>query len=80
MTLDEIKASDKLMLTPADIAPVLGADAQDIRLTARLHPERLGFNVAVIGTRTKIPRLGFLNWLEGRCVNGNASEVRKVVS
>ena len=36
--------------------------------------------VAVIGTRTKIPRLGFLNWLEGRCNSGNASEVRKVVS
>ena len=80
MTLDEIKASDKLMLTPADIATVLGADPQYIRLTARLHPERLGFNVAVIGTRTKIPRLGFLNWLEGRCNSGNASEVRKVVS
>ena len=80
MTLDEIRNSTKEVLTPADIAPVLGADAQGIRLTARLHPERLGFNVSVIGTRTKIPRLGFLNWLEGRCNSGNASEVRKVVS
>lgn len=73
MTLDEIRNSTKEVLTPADIAPVLGADPQDIRLAARLHPERLGFPVSVIGTRTKIPRLGFLNWLEGRCVNGNAS-------
>jgi hypothetical protein len=73
MTLDEIRNSTKEVLTPADIADVLNADPQDIRLTARLHPERLGFNVAVIGTRTKIPRLGFLNWLEGRCENGNAS-------
>lgn len=72
MTLDEIKASDKLMLTPADIAPVLGADPQDIRIQAKLNPGRLGFPVTVIKTRTKIPRLGFLNWLEGRCVNGNA--------
>ena len=80
MTLDEIKACDKSTLTQAEIADVLNCDAQDIRLTARLHPERLGFPVSVIGTRTKIPRLGFLNWLEGRCVNGNASEVRKVVS
>lgn len=71
MTLEEIRNSTKTMLTPADIAPVLGADAQDIRLTARLHPERLGFPVTVIKTRTKIPRLGFLNWLEGRCENGN---------
>jgi hypothetical protein len=73
MTLDEIRNSTKEVLTPAEVAEVLGCDAQDIRLTARLHPERLGFNVAVIGTRTKIPRLGFLNWLEGRCENGNAS-------
>ena len=65
MTLDEIRNSTKEVLTPADIASVLGADAQDIRLTARLHPERLGFNVAVIGTRTKIPRLGFIRWMEG---------------
>ena len=65
MTIDEIKASDKLILTPADIAPVLGADPQDIRVTAKLHPERLGFNVAVVGTRVKVPRLAFIRWMEG---------------
>ncbi len=65
MTLDEIRASDKTMLTPADIAPVLGADAQDIRITAKLFPERLGFNVCVIGSRVKVPRVGFLKWMEG---------------
>ena len=65
MTLDEIKVSDKTMLTPADIAPVLGADAQDIRIMAKLHPERLGFPVCVIGTRVKVPRVGFLKWMEG---------------
>ena len=63
MTLDEIKASDKLMLTPADIAPVLRADPQDIRLTARLHPERLGFPVIIIKSRTKIPRVPFLRYM-----------------
>ena len=65
MTLDEIKVSDKTMLTPADIAPVLGADPQDIRVAAKLHPERLGFNVCVIGSRVKVPRVGFLKWMEG---------------
>lgn len=65
MTLDEIRASDKTMLTPADIAPVLGADAQDIRVQARMAPERLGFNVAVVGTRVKVPRLAFIRWMEG---------------
>ncbi len=65
MTVEEIRASEKTMLTPGDIAEVLMADPQDIRMTAREHPERLGFNVAVIGTRTKIPRVAFLRWMEG---------------
>jgi len=63
MTLDEIRASDKPMLTPAEVAEVLKADPQDVRLTARLHPERLGFPVCVIGTRTKIPRVPFLRFM-----------------
>ena len=65
MTLDEIRDFPRDYLTPAQVAEVLGADPQDIRLAARMHPERLGFNVSVIGTRTKIPRLGFLRWMEG---------------
>ena len=71
MTLDEIRNSTKEVLTPADIADVLNCDAQDIRVQARQQPERLGFNVAVIGTRVKVPRRAFLNWLEGRCEGGN---------
>jgi hypothetical protein len=66
MTLDEIKASDKTVLTPSEIAEVLKADAQDIRLAARRNPERLGFNVSVIGTRVKVPRLAFIRWVEGQ--------------
>lgn len=65
MTLSEIKALDKEFLTPAEIAPILRCDAQDIRVTARQHPERLGFNVAVIGCRVKVPRRAFIKWLEG---------------
>ena len=72
MTLDEIKASDKLILTPADIAPVLGADPQDIRVAAKQRPDMLGFHVCVLGSRVKIPRRAFLNWLEGGCESGNA--------
>jgi hypothetical protein len=66
MTLDELREYPKEYLTPAQVAPVLGCDPQDIRVTARLYPERLGFNVAVIGARVKIPRRGFLQWLEGK--------------
>ena len=68
MTLSEIKATDKPMLTPADIAEVLHCDAQSVRLAARLKPELLGFPVCVIGHRVKVPRDGFLRWLEGKTV------------
>ena len=71
MTIDEIKASDKLILTPADIATVLGADPQDIRVAARLHPERLGFSVIVIGHRTRIPRKPFLDYVMGEVRHGD---------
>ena len=66
MTLDEIRNSTKEVLTPADIADVLKADPQDIRLQAHRCPEKLGFNVAVIGTRVKIPRPAFIRWMEGQ--------------
>ena len=65
MTLDEIRSLDREYLVPVEVAPVLGCDAQDIRVAAKQHPERLGFNVAVIGTRVKVPKLAFLAWMEG---------------
>lgn len=63
MTLAEIKASDKMWLTPDEIAPVIGAHAQSIRAAARQKPELLGFPVTVVGTRTRIPRKPFLQFL-----------------
>ena len=63
MTLDEIKASDKAVLTPGDIAEVLGSDQQTIRVQARTAPEKLGFPVVIIGCRTKIPRIPFLRYM-----------------
>ena len=65
MTLTEIRESTKAFLTPAEIAEVLGCDPQDIRVAARQSPERLGFPVTLIGSRTKIPRVPFLKYVEG---------------
>lgn len=65
MTLDEIRNSTKEVLTPADIADVLNADPQDIRIQARTAPEKLGFPVIIIKSRTKIPRLPFLRYMSG---------------
>ena len=65
MTMDEIRACEREFLIPREIAPVLGVDPQDIRVAARQCPERLGFHVAVIGSRVKVPRLAFIRWMEG---------------
>ena len=63
MTLSEIKNTDKPMLLPAEVAPILGCDAHSIRVQARQYPELLGFPVVVIGNRTLIPRKPFLAYI-----------------
>ena len=63
MTLDEIRHSEKVLLTPADVAEVLGADPQTIRTAALDNPQTLGFPVSRIGKRTIIPRKPFLAFL-----------------
>ena len=65
MTLDEIRRLDREYLIPREIAPILGCDPQDIRVAAKQRSERLGFNVCVVGSRIKIPRLAFIRWMEG---------------
>lgn len=65
MTLDEIRASRKMMLTAADVAPVIGCDPQGIRIMARKNPKWLGFPVICVGSRVKIPREPFLAHLTG---------------
>lgn len=64
MTLDEIKRSDKLFLTPAEVAPVIGCDPQTLRIMAREDPALLGFPVTVMKSRTRIPRIPFIKFLE----------------
>lgn len=63
MTIQEMQQSEKLFLTPAEVARVLNCDPQAVRIMARTKPERLGFPVTVVGTRTRIPRVPFLRYL-----------------
>ena len=65
--LKEVEASGKDLLTPADIAPIFEADPQSIRIQARKDPSVLGFPVIVMGSRTYIPREGFLRYCRGLC-------------
>ena len=62
MRLQEIAASGKEMLSPADVAGVLGCNPYAINVMAKTEPKRLGFPVCMIGNRVKIPRRAFLSW------------------
>lgn len=64
--MDALFATDKAMLTPSEVAPVLGCHPYAINVQALTDPARLGFPVTVIGRRVKIPRAAFLAWLEGK--------------
>lgn len=66
MTLDEIRASDKVLLNATDIAAILETDPHSIRIMAHEKPSALGFPVIVCGDkgrRVKIPRIQFLRFL-----------------
>ena len=65
MTLNEIRQSDKLWLLPDDIAEVLECNPQAIRDQAQKDQLKLGFPVVVVGTRTRIPRIPFLEFFGG---------------
>lgn len=66
MTIDEIRASDKEVLTPADIAPLLGCKPYSINVQAHADKSKLGFKVVITNRRVKIPRRAFLEFWEGR--------------
>ena len=59
MTLSDIEAMDRSVLTPAIVSEYLGCDQQTLRLQARLRPDLLGFPVVCVGTRVKIPKEPF---------------------
>lgn len=64
-TLEDIEDLDCETLTAQQIAPILCANPETIRLQARERPELLGFPVIVLGNRVKIPRQPFLSFMRG---------------
>lgn len=65
MTFEQIKQSNKDMLTCADVAGILKCNAYQLHMQAQQRPEMLGFPVIRIGNRVKIPRIPFLKFIEG---------------
>ena len=64
MTIQDLMKSDKVVLTPAEVADVLGCSPQLIRVQASTNPSLLGFHVCKVGNRVKIPREAFIAWLK----------------
>ena len=64
LTFQEIKDSTAEFLTPEEIAETIGCKPYSINVQANADPSKLGFPVSIIGTRVRIPRLGFLHWVQ----------------
>lgn len=62
-TIEDLEAIPGEILTVAQVASVIGGDPVTIRLQARQRPDLLGFPAIVYGTRVKIPKRPFLNFL-----------------
>lgn len=66
MTLDDLKRVDRDWLLAREVAPILGTDPHSIRVWAHQRPDGLGFPVCVIGSRVRIPRKPFIQFMEGK--------------
>ena len=69
MTLQQIMDCTKEMLTPKDVAEVLGCDPYTINVQVRQDiaagVNSFGFPISKIGTRVRIPRRAFLRFVLG---------------
>lgn len=63
MTLKELAELDSEILTPTQVAPILGVNPHTIRVMAATNPAALGFPVIVMGSRVKIPKVPFLHFM-----------------
>lgn len=64
MTLQDIISMDKDILTPAEVAAVIGCSPQAIRSQVMQCPDLIGFHFCKVGNRIKIPRESFIKWMQ----------------
>ena len=65
MTLEDIEKLDKEMLTPRDIAPIMGCNSFAINVATRDGKNPFPFPVLHFGNRVKIPRRLFIKAMKG---------------
>lgn len=66
LSLDDVRAMDREMLTADVVSQVVEIDPHALRLMARERPELLPFPYMVYGHQVRFPRLAFIRWMEGR--------------
>lgn len=71
MKLQEIKESNKDILTCTDVSEVLKCNPYTLHVQAQQRPEMLGFPVICMGSRVKIPRIAFIRFIEGELNHGS---------
>lgn len=66
LTWEEIKSSEKDTLCCAEVSKVIGCDPNTLRWQAQEDPLSLGFPVILLKNSVRIPRLAFINFMEGK--------------
>ena len=67
MTIEDIKKMDKEVLTPGDVAPILGCDSNIIRFQAKQDIKQLGFLAAKNRISNKNTKASFHSLVSKRC-------------
>jgi len=65
MTINDLRNSNCVWITPAEAASILHCDPHSIRVQAHTAPDKLGYPVIVIGRRVRIPRKPFIAYVDG---------------
>jgi hypothetical protein len=66
ITIEEIEAMECNVLPIKVVSDFLECDPQLIRDEATKNPKFLGFPIAKVGHAFKIPKAGFLCWVNGK--------------
>ena len=70
MTIEEMRQSKKVWLSPQDVRDVLHVAPYGLNVMAKQQgPQALPFECFFIGSRLKIPRVAFLEWCERTRIN-----------
>lgn len=66
--LEDLKKMTEDTITPAIAGEVLGCTGHLLGRMCHEEPYKVGFPFQCVGNKTIIPRVGFINWMEGKHV------------